>query len=239
MRKKITLMLLILIVVTTLRGIPRTQAAGPVVTVTSVYNVTEPGVTFLVNITITGATSLCAWAINLTWDPDVIKLTTGDPDPNAWGDIKKGKYNIYEGAFLRSIGDTIFTANRINNKRGEIEKLACAYATSGVGASGDGVLATMNFTSVNNATTTIDINGPSGKYPGQSQLIDNTGVEIVHEDRDGTVTEQGPPPPQIWTQLWFQVTIVVVVVVIIVATAYVRRKKKIAEYPPESEEGTQ
>ncbi len=164
------------------------KAEETVVAVDSPAVTVTVGQTFQINVTVTNVIGMVAWGVNMSWDPNIIQITTGDPDPNAWGAIEKGKYNIYEGPFLKRIRGTIFTANRIDNKRGEIEKLVCAYADSGVGASGDGVLATINFTSVNVGTTTIDINGPSPKYPGQSLLLDSTGKEIPHEDRDGTVT---------------------------------------------------
>lgn len=239
LRRKLTLIILALIIIATLQNIPKTQAAEPVVAVISVYDVTEPGKTFLVNINITGATNLLTWVVNLTWDPDVIKITTGDPDPNAYGAIKKGKYNIYEGPFLKSIGVSIFTANKIDNTLGQINSLAATLTGTNVSASGDGTLVTINFTSVSVNTTTIDINGPSTAYPGQSVLVDITAGEIPHKDRDGIVTERGPPPPQIWTQLWFQVTLGVIVVIpvaAVVAKVYIRHKKWVAEHPPEREE---
>lgn len=236
MRRKLALTLLVLVVIATLKSITEIRAAGPVVAVTSVYNVTELGKTFLVNITITGVTNLVTWVINLTWDPNIIKITTGNPDPKAWGDLRSGKYNIYEGPFLKTVRDTVFTAKRIENALGKIDTLACSYPAQGNAASGDGVLVTINFTSVKVGTTTIDIDGPSITYPGQSMIIHSAGKEILHEDRDGVVTEQGPPQSPIWTELWFQVTAVGIIVVAVVATAYVRLKKRARERPPEGEE---
>jgi hypothetical protein len=236
MRRKFVLMLLVLTVISTLKSMPNTQAAGPVVAVTSVYDVTEIGRTFFVNITATGATSVVMWAINLTWDPNIIQITTGNPDPNGQGALRRGKYNIYEGSFLKSVNNnTGFTANKIDNTLGRLVMLSCSFGVSGISASGDGVMVTINFTSVSIGTANIDINGPSTTHPGQSWLIDTAGKEIPHEDRDGVVTDQGPPQPQIWTEPWFQGTIVGIAVVAVVATAF-RYRKKIAQHLPKHEE---
>jgi len=236
LRRKFTLMLIMFIVMATFKGIPKIQAVGPVVAVTSVYNATQAGTTFLVNITITGVANLLSWAINLTWDPTILKISTGNPDPNAYGAIRSGKYNIYEGPFMKSVRSTIFTANKINNTSGKINSLACGYITSGTTPSGDGVLVSINFTYIKVGTATIDIDGPSTTYPRQSMIIDYTGKEIVHEDRDGVVTDQEPPQPEIWTQLWFQATVTGVIVIALVSVAYVRLKARASKRPPEAEE---
>jgi hypothetical protein len=235
LRRNFTLMLIMFIVMATFKSIPKIQAVGPVVAVTSVYNATQVGTTFLVNITITGVANLLTWAINLTWDPTILKISTGTPDPNAYGAIRSGRYNIYEGPFMKSVRSTIFTANKINNTSGKINSLACGYITSGTTPSGDGVLASINFTYIKVGTATIDIDGPSTTYPRQSMIIDSTNKEIPHEDKDGTVTENDPPIPPIWSELWFQGTIVGIAVVAVVATAF-RYRKKIAQHLPKREE---
>ena len=223
-------MLLTLIAMATVPSVPKTQAATPVVAITNKYNITEPGMTFNITITVTDVTALFTWVINLTWDSNIIKITTGDPDPNGVGDLKRGKYNIYEGPFLKSIRPTVFLATEIDNTNGKIRELVCGYEPAGATPSGSGVLATINFTYVNVGTTTIEINGPGAQ--GESQLLNSAGKGMSHEDRDGVVTEHGPPP--IWTQLWVQVTAASIIVIAVVGTVYVRHKKKIAKYPPES-----
>lgn len=54
------------------------SSLAPTVILTSVYDVKEPGVTFLVNITVTDVYSLVYWVIDLEWDPNIIKISTGD-----------------------------------------------------------------------------------------------------------------------------------------------------------------
>ena len=217
MRKKPVLILLVFIAVAAVASVPQTQAATPVVTVGNKYNVTEPGRTFQINITITDVTFLSMWIVNLTWDPNIIKITTGDPQG-----LRKGKiyYNIYEGPFMK---DATFIANEIDNTRGKITRLGSAYQALGSTASGSGVLATINFTSINVGTTTININGPSKKHPGHSVLQDQAGEEMPHEDVDGMATEHAQP--LIWMEPWFQATTVGIIVVIVGVTYVIIKKR--------------
>jgi len=211
--KQILLIMLTLIATVNLVNVPEIHAASPTVTVTSVYNVTEPGTTFLVNITVTDVSDLFMWVMNMSWDPNIIQISTGDPA----GLLRKGiRYNIYQGSFLKSVRSTVFLANDVNNTGGAIRYLSAGYLNPGSAPSGNGVLATINFTSINVGTTTIEITGPSTDHPGHCMIIDHTGKEIPHEEIDGVISEHGPPPPPpFWTQLWFQVTVPVVIVAVV------------------------
>ena len=231
LRKRHLLMSLMLIAITTVASVaavvkvPKVKAATPVVSVSTVV-AKEPGKTFLVNISITGVTDLFLWVLNLTWDPNITKITTGDR-----AGLYKSRvyYNIYEGPFLKSVRSTLFFASKIDNKNGKITNLNSGYTTrSSTTTNGDGVLVTINFTLVNVGTTTLDINGPSPTYPGHSMLVDSSGNEIPHEDIDGAVLDKEPPPPPIWTQSWFQTSVIAVAVVgaVIVAGAYTVKKRK-------------
>jgi len=214
---------------------PKIQAATPIVKVTSAYNIIEPEMTFLINITITDVTDLYMWSINLTWDPNIIKITTGDPNGLEWPRGSGSRWNIYEGPFLKKERVTIFMVKGIDQTRGKIKGLTCSYKSEGATLSGSGLLAMINFTSVNVGTTAIDIDGASVTYPRQSALLNSEMKEILHEDKDGTVTENDPPIPPIWSELWFQGTIVGIAVVAVVATAF-RYRKKIAQHLPKHEE---
>ena len=224
--QKVLSIALTLIFAINLANVAETYASpGPTVTVTSVYNVKEPSATFSVNITVKDVSDVLMWVINLTWDPNIIKISTGDTN----GLKKRGiYYNIYEGPFLKSIRTTIFLANAIDNTEGSITALSAGYMSAGSTASGSGVLATINFTCINVGTTTIEITGPSTASSWRSMLIDHTGKEMSHKDVNGVFTENPPPQTPIWTQLWFQTTLVTVVV-IIVAAGYVSVRRKPVE----------
>jgi hypothetical protein len=142
----------------------------------------------------------------------VLKITTGDR--NGWRDGLTGiRYGIYEGPFFKSFtNSTFFLINDVNNNLGKITSIYDAITVGGIGASGSGVVATINFTCVNPTTnTSIRITGPS---QGHSTLQTITAFQIQHQDIDGLVTAGGSPG--VWTELWFQVTVSVVIVEIIV-----------------------
>jgi hypothetical protein len=195
----------------------------PTVMVTRIYNVKEPGGTFLVNITVEDTSDVFMWVIDLKWDSNIIEISTGDPN----GLKKRGVYyNIYEGPFLKSLRTTIFLANAINSTGGSITALSAGYmSTTGATASGSGVLATINFTCINVGTTAIEITGPSKASSWRSMLIASTGKEMSHKDVDGVFSENPPPVMPFWTQLWFQTTLVTVGL-IVVATAYITFRRK-------------
>jgi hypothetical protein len=218
--RKILIILIALIVAANLNNFSQVQAASPKVTLTSIYNLTEDdvGKTFLVNITVSDVSDLLMWVFNLSWDPTVLQVSTGDPT----GLLRKGvRYNIYEGPFLKSIRSTVFVANAVNNTGGTISSLAAGYLAPDGTPSGSGVLVSINFTLVKLATTTVEITGPSADFPGNGMLINQAGKEIAHDEVDGVITDQPPPPPPpIWTELWFQLALIIasVAIVLIVVT---------------------
>lgn len=187
MNKKLLLILLVIIIVVALLAYMFWPSPSPTVAITDVH-VTEPGMTFLVNITVTDVNNLKSWAIDLSWNSSVIKIMTGDP-----AGLKPlnalEKYNVYEGPFLKAVRETgTFQVREIDNEDGKMSMLSCGYVLAGETASGSGVLATINFTCISVGTTTIEITGHSSEYPGQSLLESSTGSEIPHVDKDGAVT---------------------------------------------------
>ena len=224
--RKILSIALTLIFTINLVNLAETHASpGPTVNVTSVYDVKEPGATFLVNITVKDVSDVLMWVINLTWDPNIIKISTGDTN----GLKKRGiYYNIYEGPFLKSLRTTMFLVNAVDNTEGSITSLSAGYMSVGSTTSGSGVLAAINFTCISVGTTTIEITGPSTASSWRSMLIDHTGKEMSHEDVNGVFTENPPPVIPVWTQLWFQTTLVTVAVVV-VAAGYVAIRRKPVE----------
>jgi len=226
MRKELLLIIVLIITVIIVAIVPSEpwRPQVPTVAVTSLYNMEiEPGQTFPVNITVTDVPDLYMWFVNMSWDPNIIQITTGDPN----GTEKDGTYyNIYEGPFMKSIRETRgIYVSKINNTGGTIKTLSCAFKGPGSTLNGSGVLAMINFTLLEKGTAIIDINGPSAEYPGRCVLQDQFGKEMNIEVVDGTVTESGPPP--IWTQFWFLATVIGIIVIIAeVAAFYVIIKKR-------------
>ena len=229
LKKKLVAILLIIIAVAVAAAILYRPPA-PTLAITHVYNITEPGQTFEVNITISDVSGMTGWAVDLTWDPYIIKVTTIDENGLEPVAGKGTYYNIYEGPFLKSVRSTLWLVMTINNKEGKITGLTAGYSeVAGETASGSGLLATINFTSVRVGTTTIEI-GP------KSIVQDDKGKKISYEARHGLVTEHEYVPPPIWTEFWFQATIVVIEVVILAVPSYVIVKKKRVQVPTEKQE---
>lgn len=240
MGKKFLLFILIVITVIIVSILPSEpwRPNLPKVSLTSLYNATEPGTTFIVNITVSDVTNLYLWVINMSWDPSIIKITTGDS-----AGLKKGGvyYNIYEGSFLKSLRSTRgLLVSQINNTAGTIKALSCGFSTSGDGPSGNGVLASINFTLLKKGTSKIDINGPSTKYPGQCVLQDSGGNEMTVEVTDGLVSDGAPPLFSIQFGFGFIATVIGVIVIILEIAGLVilfRRPEQQKEEDEESFEG--
>lgn len=230
--RKTTLPTLLLLTFTIMAGVtniyqihvPKAKAASPTVKVTSAYNITEPGMTFNVNITVTDVTKLFFWIIDLKWNASAISLTTGDTEGIRKLDLDLGRYvyyNIYEGPFIenaREDQDAMFLANSVNQSKGEIYHLSGGYTEIGPAPSGSGVIAYINFTCLEVTETNLEI--------FDSILKDNATRIMDYETVNGIVTYKLPPVPPIWTQLWFQATMIVIVVIVIAAVAvYVVKKR--------------
>lgn len=186
--------------------------SGPTVSITRLYNLNpQPGETITISVTISDVSKLVSCRINLAWDPNVLKVTTGDP--KGWMyPVRRIRYGVYEGPFLKEFSNsTMFLINKVNNEAGTITAIYDAITSPATTASGSGVLATINFTYVNPNITTIEITGPR---EGHSSLVDSTGRQIPHQDVNGLVTSEAPPG--IWTESWFQVAVGITVMEIII-----------------------
>jgi hypothetical protein len=207
------LLLLILAIIVPVGGYLYTSAeSGTTVSITRLYNLNlQPGQTIIVNVTVSDVSQLVSCRINLAWNPDVLTITNGDP--NGWMDpIKKIKYGVYEGPFLKEASDsTMFLINKVDNAAGTITAIFDAIGSPDMTASGSGVIAIMNFTCVNPGITAIEITGPR---QGHSSLQGMFGEQILHQDVNGLVTSEAPPG--IWTEFWFQATVGIAGVEIII-----------------------
>jgi len=193
LKSKTTFLLLaVAILLTTMIVTPKTEAASPTVSISKLYNMTEPGTTFIVNITVSDVTNLKKWAVDIEWDPTIVRVTEGDPNGTkpTHGETNK-RFNIYEGPFLKQAGSTHFEVSYMNNTRGVVG-LYCDLTTPGSSATGSGVLATINFTLIEKGTTKLDIIGPNYEE-GTSTLTGANLQPIPHADSDGIVSDKSPP----------------------------------------------
>lgn len=222
MKKKILLILILLIIIAAILYNFWPQPP-PVFAISDVYNVTS-GQTIGVNITISDISDFSGWAVDLAWDPYILRITTGDRD-GLQPIGSRTFYNIYEGPFLKNVRPTSFLINQINNEQGELKFLSARTVDLGEPASGSGVLATINFTCINTGTTTIEITGSNPE--GKILIMDSQGNAILlHEERNGLVTEADIVPPPVWTEFSFQATIIIIEVVVLAVASLVIKKKR-------------
>lgn len=177
----------------------------PMLSVEKTYEVSEVGQTILVNVSVSNVKTLAQWSLNLTWDPEIVRLTTGGPDFTipAMGGPPVG---LFEGPFLKSAGSTLFILNSADNEKGETVMGAVAATASELGATGSGVILVMNFTVIKVGTTTIEMSPPFPSITNQSVLMDIQGNVIDHAETNGLITEKGPPP--MWAGTDFQYSII-------------------------------
>jgi len=184
----------------------------PKLEISRIYNANlQPGQTIEVNITISDVVDLASYFIDLAWDPYVLKVTTGDK--NGWQDPLTGiYYSVYEGPFLKKVSNsTRFLIAEVDNAKGKIVYLFGGYRITGIGATGSGVLVTINFTCVHPGTTTIEIVGPAN---GTAILHNSRGDLLSHTEVYGLITTEGPPP--IWANLVFQTTVATVETIVLI-----------------------
>jgi hypothetical protein len=202
----------------------------PVLSVQKTYDATEAGKTVLVDVSVSNVQSLAQWSLNLTWDPEMIRLTTGGPNfpiPATGGP----PVGLFEGPFLRSSGSTIFVVNSADNEKGETIMGALAATASELGATGSGVILVMNFTIIKVGTTTIEMSPPFPSITNQSVLMNIQGNVIDHTETNGLVTEKGPPP--MWASTDFQYPLIggeIVVLTLATGIVYLRTHPR----PPKS-----
>jgi hypothetical protein len=161
----------------------------PTMSIDRVYDVTAEGQMVLVNVTLKDVPSTLGcrgWMLNLTWNPDIAKLTTAEVSQ---GPIPENQYvALTEGPFLRSAGTTYFILNYADNDRGEAV-VSSMLSDSGTNASRTGVILMMNFTVVHVGTTTIEFNPPT-QSSVQSVVIDAQGHLLDHIETNGLITKE-------------------------------------------------
>ncbi|MEM2912053.1 MAG: cohesin domain-containing protein [Candidatus Bathyarchaeia archaeon] len=127
----------------------------------------RPGNQITLNLTISGAENLNAWAANLTWNPTIVNLT-----------------QVTEGPFLKTQGTTTFTSTPLP----QIGVVALkGQLPQGIGVNGSGVVAILKFEVVGGGkfkfeiynSTLLDINGEEIPHITSGTEFDNTAHEAA------------------------------------------------------------
>lgn len=231
MKKLIALIMVAIAVASTLPMIglkleiaPEVQAATPTVKVVSAYNMTQAEVntTFLVAINVTDVTDLNLWYINFSFDPQHVKITTGNRGGIQYPRRTGVYYNILEGSFLKNVSGTAYlikSSGLVNNTSGIVNGIVCSL--SGASRSGSGTLLTINFTLLKEDISQLNVTGSLLQTPSLAA--------IDHNVANGVISKELPPVPPIWVEPWFQSVIVGAVVIGAAAAVYKKFGKKIRE----------
>lgn len=119
--------------------------------------------TFTVNITISDVIDLYLAVFSLSWDPNILNLTS-----------------VIQGDFLEGSGiETTFAVAEINYEEGYIREVTYTRLGTVPGKSGNGTLATLTFKVLTSGSTLLDI-----YFSG---LIDSSEASITHSAVDGNV----------------------------------------------------
>jgi hypothetical protein len=161
MGKKLLLIFSMFFVCLMLTRTCTTNASTPIFAVDPPSQIiTEPGITFKVNITVTDSPAVVQWALNVTWDPETLNFTS-----------------ITEGNFLKQKGSTMFLSKPA--QPGILPEVTCILMVAGT-VNGSGTLCEITFNATAMDVSDININW--------GVLIDEDGYEITPILVNGTAT---------------------------------------------------
>lgn len=172
----------------------------PMLSVDRAYNAGETGSTVLVNVRLSNVESCSTWGLNLTWDPYYLQLTRGTPPfPNG------PPFEVREGPLFTERNSTTFLYfSSIDLIRGEMVVIDI-FTTKGVYVTGSGVIFTLNFTIVRPGTSAIELNPPTPDLT-ESAIGDKNNENVKHDELNGSVTNEGPPP--VWASTDFDTMLI-------------------------------
>jgi len=213
LNRKAILVLLLFIIIVGVLAYFYLRPQLPSLSIDKVYNINQTGQTILVNVTINNIPACAGFFLNLTWNPNIIRLTTGGANFTipAEGGPPVG---LFDGPFLKSAGPTTFVVNSADNEKGETI-VGEVFPGEAQSASGTGVILIINFTILQVGTTTIEMKPPLPATTNQSVVIDPQNKLVDHTENNGLITAKGPPP--MWASTDFQYPLISGEVVILAA----------------------
>ncbi len=119
------------------------------------------GKKFSINVDVTDANETWAWEFNLSWNSSILNIT-----------------NITEGTFLKQGGNTYcpLPPENINYNEGWV-LFACTLEQPATSQSGDGTLATLNFTVLSEGNSDLHLNN--------TYLLNDSLYNYAHQTKDG------------------------------------------------------
>jgi len=187
LRKKLLLMLSVFITSIAMIGI-----AKPYSTIVAIEpystQISAPGETFTVNLTITDSPPIVQWMAKISWDPTVLNMTKKP---------KEGPWLSQDGAL-----STGFLVKPINYTGGYVPEMTCGLMEAGT-TSGSGTLAILTFQALAVGDCNIAIYG--------SKLYNSTGQNQTYTVIYGQVTVVPEFPTPIITALFLLTTATIVI----------------------------
>jgi hypothetical protein len=124
---------------------------------------TNPGQTFSLDVTINGAADLYAYQFDIGFNSSVLSANS-----------------VSEGAFLSGSGSTFFFEGFIDNVGGTISFIADSLTGPISGASGNGTLATISFTSIGPGSSPVGVfNVTALDSFGEGIAVDTVGATVT------------------------------------------------------------
>ena len=187
---------------TSIPTVTSTPTEAAVVTVSPTTQNVTAGQSFSVDVRVEGVTDMGAEEADLKFDPDAMQAT-----------------ETIEGDFLNSVagGGGTLAIEDIDNTKG-IVTFSYSLMNPGVGASGSGVLATINF------NTTSAAGGEYNLDLTTVLLLDADGHEITVDDVSGSKVKIQPvPPPRSGTGMVAAISILAIALAI---SSAMRKRRK-------------
>jgi len=146
---------------------PTVVGAAPVVS--APFVTVDVGDTFTISVSVTEAADLTHWQFSLGFDPAIVQANL-----------------VTEGDFMSAFGATLFIPGAIDNTSGLISLVADSYIDLPPLPSGDGTLATIEFTALSPGVSPLSLSDVFLNLSDQDFGIENGQI---------TVAGSTPPPP--------------------------------------------
>jgi hypothetical protein len=135
------------------------------------------GYTFTIEVWVENGTDIGGASVGASWDPSILECDTGGPN----GGVDNGSYLVGPPDY-----DLLGLSGTIDNVAGEIDPKYGWSALGGYLASGDGIIAYIDFECVGYGTTMINLS---------VVLADEEGTEFSVPTNNVSFTNNAPPPP--------------------------------------------
>lgn len=202
MRKKLLLVTFMFIICIAMTGTAKAQTL--ISFVPSPHQVSEPGLTFQINVTVTNSPAIIQWMLKISWNASVIEFM----------DIDEGPFLSQDGAL-----STTFLAKPYVPGSGNLSEVTCILMVAGT-TSGSGTLTTITFNATEVGETDLTI------Y--ESALLDEGWNNQTYSKELGHVTVIPEFPASVILPLFLVIT---AVTVLIAKMAWSRRRRGYIDAP--------